>query len=131
MTVSIDRRGAGALLLLLTLVCVFVAPRGLVLCVGEDGHVAIESAVEIAPCGVPLAEWSSAAGVRLTETCTDTLLAPQLPIPSSERHTSAPIVATLSSAPRLTSVRTPLRTLARSDAPSRHLRVLRTVVQQV
>lgn len=36
--------------LLLALIGVLAAPRGLVLCVGEPGHVSVEAAIEIEPC---------------------------------------------------------------------------------
>ncbi len=66
------RRVAGILLSLLAFVGAFAAP-GLVLCVGEGGHVAIETAVEITPCGVPLRAGIT-FGAPPVEACSDTAL---------------------------------------------------------
>ena len=68
-----NKRAPWLLLCVLALVSAFSAPQGLVLCVGENGHVAIETAVEVTPCGVPLRA-SDAFGAPPVELCRDTAL---------------------------------------------------------
>lgn len=58
--------------LLLALIGVLAAPRGLVLCVGDSGHVSIEAALEIAPCQ-PVSD-DTRFETEPIETCEDTPL---------------------------------------------------------
>ena len=67
---SRHKRALGLLLCVLALVGVFAAPKGLVLCVGDNGHIAIEAAVETTPCGVPLRA-GNAFGAPPIEACSD------------------------------------------------------------
>lgn len=67
---SRHKRALGLLLCVLALVGVLAAPKGLVLCVGDNGHIAIEAAVETTPCGVPLRA-GTAFGAPPLEACSD------------------------------------------------------------
>lgn len=73
MTIPVQARSVGAWLCALALLGAVFMPSGIVLCVGEGGHVAIESAIEAEPCGVPLRE-SAGLGAKPIEDCRDTAL---------------------------------------------------------
>ncbi len=122
------KRATQILLCLAALVGALAAPKGLVLCVGEGGHVAIETAVEITPCGVPLRAGNS-FGAPPVEACTDTALVqtalrssvdPELATPLAISEI-VPLAAPLQAAP--TFPRSPDRGFA-----SQTLRAHRTIV---
>lgn len=90
MSTSNPKRAAW-LLCTLTLVGVLAAPKGLVLCVGEDGgHIAIETAVELTPCGVPIRDGST-FGAPPVEACRDTALVQTALRPSVDPEIATPI----------------------------------------
>lgn len=125
---SRHERALGLLLCLLALVGALAAPRGLVLCVGENGHIAIETAVETTPCGVPLRE-GNALGAPPVEACSDTALTQTAIRSSIDPESAAPLaLAALipaptprASAPTLTRARAPI-------FPSQTLEAQRTIV---
>lgn len=59
-------------LVLLAMIGMLAAPRGLVLCVGDSGHVSIEAALETAPCQ-PISD-DKRFETEPAETCEDTPL---------------------------------------------------------
>jgi len=125
----VRRMRTGLLLLAVSVLAAFAAPQGLVLCVGSDGHVALEGALELRPCTVPLRDSGAPTGVMAGEDCADTLIAPPLLLASSERDVPAPLLSALPVPPRASatahrSVRIP----GLSDVPSAQVRALRTVV---
>lgn len=85
----------GILLALLALLGSVVAPGGFVLCIVQGEHAAIEPAVEIEPCGVPLQ--SDGVGAPTRESCSDAPIA-QVPLRRADNDGAkiAPLVALLS-----------------------------------
>ena len=120
---------AAVLLGILALLSTLVAPRSLVLCIGEAGHVVIEAAVEITPCGVPLRA-PGAFGAPPLEACSDFDLV-QAALRSSVAHDMVPFEPVASVAlfvePAFSSAgfRTPERALSSLDPA---LRAHRTIV---
>ncbi len=89
MTLPPKMRSVGSLLFTLALLAAILVPSGLVLCIGRDGHVAIESAIESEPCGVPLRE-STDLGAPPIEDCRDTALS-QAPLRVVSDSEAAPV----------------------------------------
>lgn len=90
MSSSQHKRVLGLLLCLLALVGAFASPKGLVLCVGENGHIAIETAVETTPCGVPMRE-GDALDEPPVEACSDTALVQTALRSSADPEVAAPL----------------------------------------
>ena len=123
------RLRSGSLLLALFVLGTFAAPQGLVLCVAEGDHIAIETAVELHPCGAPMRDGSNAVGAPPVESCTDTpLLQPSLRSDAG-RNLPTPLAAPLSSWLATPRANRPLVRLREGrDGPVGPLRVLRTIV---
>jgi hypothetical protein len=126
-----SRARFAALLSTLVLSGIAVLPAGLVLCVAEGDHVAIEGAIELEPCvapSAPIGLGSETFAASAVESCTDTpLLQAMLGKGSDPR--SAPLASTspwleLPWAPAVTV----LRAVERVAAHHGELRALRTVV---
>jgi len=123
------RARTGLLLLAISVLAAFAAPQGLVLCVGGDGHVAVEGALELRPCSAPLRDAAAPTDVMPGEDCADTLIAPPLLLASSERAVLTPLISALP-VPPLASATTRWQGRIRCvcDVPSVQVRALRTVV---
>jgi hypothetical protein len=128
----VRRARTGLLLLTMSVLTAFAVPQGVVLCVGSDGHVAVEGALEIRPCSVPLRDSGAPDGVLPGEDCVDTPIAPPLLLASSERDVPAPLMSALP-VPPLASARARRQGCIRDvlDVSSAQVRALRTVVLRV
>jgi len=113
--------------ILIALIGVLAAPRGLVLCVGDSGHVSIEAALEIAPCQ-PVSD-DSRFETEPAETCEDTPLTSEALKSVGEFEVLSASVAILELPPQPPEIfqPSPPSTTA-PTASSLRLRELRTIV---
>ena len=118
--------------LLLFVFALGAAPPGLVLCVAEGDHLAIEPAceLELQPCGAP-----ELAGERYEalpiEACTDTPLFDAAALRSSPDAPVASLVAVLPHVPHRIHAPISLRASERAHARGADLRAIRTIVLRV
>jgi hypothetical protein len=110
--------------LLLVALVVGIAPPGLVLCVSEGDHIAIE----LHPCSAPTEADSDVCGATPADDCTDTpLLTAALRASSDPASVALPASVLTLCAPRATAG-IAARALDRGIAPHGGLRALRTIV---
>ncbi len=125
------RKPSRACVLLLALLMLggITAPQGLVVCVAEGDHVAIEGAIALIPCGTALHAGSSAVGAAPTDACVDTpLLQPSLRT-NLERSVPTPIATTLVPWLQSSPAAPPVARLRNgADGPMSRLRASRTIV---
>jgi len=112
---------------LIALMGLLAAPRGLVLCVGNSGHVSIEAALEIAPCQ-PVPD-DTRFESESTETCKDAPLGSTALKSTGEPEIVSASVAILAQLPRLPAISRPLLPSTTTlSASSLWLRQHRTIV---
>ena len=116
--------------LLLAFFVLGVVPPGFVLCVSEGEHVAIETAIEIHPCGalIELGGNDALEGMPV-EVCTDTpLLSAALRTSSDPAWVSLPLPILTFALPRAFAASIPSRAVDRTDLLRSDLRAIRAIV---
>jgi hypothetical protein len=121
-------RAAG---LLLAFFVLGIAPPGFVLCVAEGEHVAIETAIEVHPCGalIELGGNDAFGGGMPVEVCTDTpLLSAALRTSSDPDWVSLPLPILTAPVPRALAASISSRAVDRNDVMRSDLRAIRAIV---
>lgn len=112
---------------LLALIGLLAVPRGLVLCVGDAGHVSIEAAVEMAPC--QLVGDDTRFPSESPESCDDTTLTSKVLESARSLEVVWALIAILAPAPRPpAALQPPLPSSTNPSASSLWLREHRTIV---